>query len=275
MASETATDANLGRLVDLQHVQWRATLDGRLYIAPIPDPTPSGYEVLDIGTGTGTWAIEFAEEHPNAEVTGVDLSPVQPAFVPANCQFVVDDIEYDWAYNKTFDYIHGRFLSMGIRDWARVFAQSFQFVKPGGWVEYQEAELTFPVEPDSPKPNPEMVSLSDDVQEAALKIGVSIRQAHSWKESIEAAGFINHQMVQMRWPLGDWSKDPKENSIGKMNRRNLLNGIEGLTLAYLVRIRGDQPDVVRDRLEKVRAEMKDNDVHMYMNLFIHYAQRPE
>ena len=232
-------------------------------------------EVLDIGTGTGTWAIEFAEEHSNAEVTGVDLSPVQPAFVPPNCQFVVDDIEYDWAYEKTFDYIHGRFLSMGIRDWARVFRQSYQFVKPGGWVEYQEAEFTFPTEADSPKQNPEMVSLSDDVQNAAVKIGVSIRQAHSWKESIEAAGFINHQMVQLRWPLGDWSTKDNEASLGKMNRRNLLNGIEGLSLAYLVRIRGDEPEGVRERLEKVKAEMRDNEVHQYMNLFIHFAQRRE
>lgn len=38
-------------IIDLQHNQWRLTLDGRLYLAPIPDPIPSGYQVLDIGTG--------------------------------------------------------------------------------------------------------------------------------------------------------------------------------------------------------------------------------
>ena len=196
----------------------------------------------------------------------MDLSPVQPAFVPGNCQFLVDDIEYEWAYEKMFDYIHGRFLSMGIRDWPRVFRQSFQYLRPGGWVEYQEAELTFPTEPDSPRPNPEMASLSDDVQDAALKVGVDIRQAHSWKESIEAAGFVNHSMVEMRWPLGPWSNTPKEKSIGKMNRPNMLNGIEGLSLAYLVRIRGDPPAEVRKRLEKVKNEMKDDNIHMYMKL---------
>lgn len=250
-------------------------MDGALYIAPIPNPIPDGYEVLDIGTGTGTWAIEFAEEHPTAEVMGVDLSPVQPAFVPGNCQFVVDDIEYDWAYEKTFDFIHGRFLSMGIRDWARVFRQSYQFVKPGGWVEYQEAEFIFPTEPDSPRQNPETVALSDDVEDSAKRIGVSIRQAHGWKESIEAAGFINHKMVHIRWPLGEWAEDTKGKSIGKMNRRNMLNGIEGLSLAYLVRIRGDKAEDVRERLEKVKSEMRDDGVHQWLNLYIHYAQRPE
>ena len=211
-------------------------------------------------------AIEFAEEKPTTEVTGVDLSPVQPAFVPPNCQFLVDDIEYDWAYDKAFDYVHGRFLSMGIRDWSRVFRQTFELLKPGGWAEYQEAELIFITDPSSPKPNPEMASLSDDVQDAALRIGVDIRQAHGWKESIEAAGFVNHKMVQMRWPLGDWSHDRKEKAIGRMNRLNMLNGIEGLTLAYLVCIRGDAPEGVRARLKRVQDEIRDRDVHMYMNL---------
>ena len=140
------------------------TLDGLLYIAPIPDPIPQGYRVLDIGTGTGMWAIEFAEEHPTCQMTGVDLSPVQPQYVPDNCEFIVDDIEYEWTYERPFDYIHGRFLSMGIRDWSRVFQQSYQHLKPGGWVEYQEAELTFPTDPTTVKDNPEMRSLSDDVK---------------------------------------------------------------------------------------------------------------
>lgn len=33
--------------------------------------------VIDIGTGTGIWAIDFADEHPESEVIGTDLSPIQ------------------------------------------------------------------------------------------------------------------------------------------------------------------------------------------------------
>ncbi len=53
-----------------------------------------------------------ADEHPNATVIGNDLSPIQPVWVPANCKFIVDDIESDWLYkpNEAFDYIHGRGL---------------------------------------------------------------------------------------------------------------------------------------------------------------------
>jgi len=42
--------------IDLQHHLYRLTLDEKLYLAPIKDDVQ---DVLDIGTGTGLWAIEF------------------------------------------------------------------------------------------------------------------------------------------------------------------------------------------------------------------------
>ena len=227
---------------------------------------PQGYEVLDIGTGTGAWAIEFARENPHSRVTGVDLSPVQPQTTPENCHFQVGDVEADWAFDLAFDFIHGRFLTMGIRNWPRIFEQSFAHLKPGGWAEYQEATFLFPTDPTSTKPNPEMHSLVEDVGETTKKLNVDIRQAPTWKPALEAAGFVNHRMVCLRWPIGEWSGDPKEKMIGKLTRLNILNAIEGLTLAYLVRVRGDKEEDVRVRLDKAREELRDEQVHMYMSL---------
>jgi len=50
---------------------------------------------------------DFADEHPEAEVIGVDLSPIQPEFVPVNCKFEVDDVTDDWTWpTNHFDMIH-------------------------------------------------------------------------------------------------------------------------------------------------------------------------
>lgn len=43
--------------------------DGDLYKAPVDRPQ----RVLDLGTGTGIWATDYAHEHPEAEVIGLDL----------------------------------------------------------------------------------------------------------------------------------------------------------------------------------------------------------
>lgn len=54
---------------------------------------------------------DFADEHPAAEILGVDLSPIQPSFAPPNCKFEVDDITAPWAYEPPkFDFIHIRTL---------------------------------------------------------------------------------------------------------------------------------------------------------------------
>lgn len=75
------------------------TFDDRLHVAPL---TAQTHRVLDAGCGTGVWSIEYgtwtldprllesrqrragaddslADEHPESHVTGVDLSPIQPA----------------------------------------------------------------------------------------------------------------------------------------------------------------------------------------------------
>jgi methylase of polypeptide subunit release factors len=48
------------------------TLGGKLFKAPIPKEKQL-HRVLDVGTGTGIWAIDFADEHPESEV-GFPLS---------------------------------------------------------------------------------------------------------------------------------------------------------------------------------------------------------
>jgi len=131
-------EMELDRL-DLQHHLFRMTLDGSLHRAPLAKDI---HNVLDVGTGTGLWPIEFAAEYPSAKVIGTDLSPVQPKFVPLNCRFYIENAEDDWTFEEKFDFIHGRMLVVGIKNWARFFDQSFRHLKPGGWIELQD--LNFP-----------------------------------------------------------------------------------------------------------------------------------
>ena len=62
--------------LDLQHHICTILLNGELCLAPLKPETT--HRVLDLGCGTGLWAIEMADRLPKATVTGVDLSPVQP-----------------------------------------------------------------------------------------------------------------------------------------------------------------------------------------------------
>ena len=43
---------------DLQHHMYSLTLGGKLFVAPIPEEQKL-HRVLDLGTGTGIWAMDF------------------------------------------------------------------------------------------------------------------------------------------------------------------------------------------------------------------------
>lgn len=123
--------------LDLEHEMWKLILDEALSLVPF-DKAPES--VLDVGTGTGIWAIEFAQEHPDSQVLGTDISMIQPALdiSPANCSFVLDDIEDEWIFDRSFDYVHLRSMLTCFNDHKSVLQKIFENLRPGGWVEYQD-----------------------------------------------------------------------------------------------------------------------------------------
>lgn len=69
-------ESELDRL-DLTHQMLRITLGNKIYLSPIGDKP---WSILDIGTGTGIWAIEMGDEFPDTQIIGTDLSPTQPSW---------------------------------------------------------------------------------------------------------------------------------------------------------------------------------------------------
>lgn len=120
--------------LDLTHHLQLLVLAGALHLSPLGEEDP--HNVLDCGTGTGIWALDFGETHPGSRVIGVDLAPIQPSWTYNNVSFEVDDLERDWTYRPDFfNFIHSRMVGTSIKDWARYTKQMFHHCAPGGWVE--------------------------------------------------------------------------------------------------------------------------------------------
>jgi hypothetical protein len=131
-------DAEKSRLDKLQHCV-RARL-GANVIAPItPCPTHISISaarqmralliVVDVGTGSGRWVFEVAEEFPNAKVTGIDLSPIcSDELSPKNVEFRVMDLTQGLHFpSSSTDLVHSRLaycFSLMYIDWCTVASQN-------------------------------------------------------------------------------------------------------------------------------------------------------
>ena len=78
--------------LDLTHHLFTLVLEGELCMTKLESPQ----SILDIGTGTGIWAIDIGDQYPTASIIGIDLSPIQPSWVPSNVKFQIDDCTLEW-----------------------------------------------------------------------------------------------------------------------------------------------------------------------------------
>lgn len=56
----------------------------------------------------------------------MDLSPIQPTWVPTNLKFFVDDIEDGWLNDDGSDLVHMRTVIPWLKDWDTLFRRVYE-----------------------------------------------------------------------------------------------------------------------------------------------------
>ncbi|EWY87303.1 hypothetical protein FOYG_11521 [Fusarium oxysporum NRRL 32931] len=154
---------------EIQHNVWLLTLRGSL--ALFPKGIEAAKRVLDVGTGTGYWAIEYADVFPQSEVIGVDLSPTQPTMVPINCTFEIDDLEKDWTWAKPFDFVFSRVMAGSFEDYNAFISKAYKALEPGGWFEMQDIVLPYKSDDGTLHADLELAKLGHYFCEASKTLG--------------------------------------------------------------------------------------------------------
>lgn len=166
---------------------WKVYLDNALYRAPINSPK----NVLDIATGTGIWAIQFAKQHPESNVIGTDLSLIQPNNATENCSFIKEDAELDeWTLPVLFDFIHLRMIHTCFDDHREVIRKCYDNLQPGGWIELQDAVFNL-LCTDGSADGSHIEKFSRLILQAGQAIGRDFNIPCKYKQMLHEAGFVD------------------------------------------------------------------------------------
>ena len=210
--------------------------------------------------------MDVADDHPAAQVIGIDLSPIQPTAVPPNLEFQIMDADEPWAgFEERFDFVHTRLMNgFSIKSWPFFYEQAFAALEPGGWVENQEFEVVFGCDDHTIPQDSACVRWADLWNEGIEKFGLTGKcYPERMVEQMRDAGFINVHVGFYRMPIGTWPKNKDLRQAGLYNLVALLEGLSGLTQRVFTKALGWSIEEMEVLLMQVRNECKNRKIHTY------------
>ena len=286
-------EAERNRLTIL-HQLYMHLQEGRNSYAYIPS---NATRILDVGTGTGEWAISTAERFRDAECIATDISSslCQTRKVPSNLFFELDDARLEWTYSEPFDFIHMRGLAGAFTDWKSVYLNALRYLAGDGQLEvadlgpmihYRAAPtIERPYTPtESRPPNNSYLNLFNAACLSAVrKAGITgFEMEHILDTSLlRAAGFSIVKSKTEDVPLGasdnrhSAAKNKKSESMSRMALVAALEGLEAMSLRLLTQHLDWEAQDVKDLCEKVAEEVKDRKSEAFMRYCVVVARKVE
>ncbi|KAF7342963.1 S-adenosyl-L-methionine-dependent methyltransferase [Mycena venus] len=140
LTSACASEQETRRL-DEMHAAFTHYFGGELGPSPIASLRPR--KILDLGCGSGAWAIQAALQFPEAQVVAVDISPLPKRQIPGNMTFAQLDLTKDWDLEtQSFDVVHSRLVMSHVPNGEHVVRRAAQLVKPGGLLIMEDIDVS-------------------------------------------------------------------------------------------------------------------------------------
>lgn len=59
---------------------------------------------------------------------GIDVAPIQPAWVPPNARYELTDFNIEWGDENKYDLVHERELLGSVTNWPKFYERCFRYV---------------------------------------------------------------------------------------------------------------------------------------------------
>jgi len=190
--------------LDDMHNGINTYLGNRLTFASLDNPQ----KILELGAGSGAWAIQAARQFPESEVLAVDIAPLPPRPLPSNLKYrqlnLLDPLPFE---PESFDVVHARFVLIHLPDVNGILKCVVELVKPGRWLLLDEIDYAINVSPSSAESAViECLSMHRAYMESN---GLSTRVGSSLKPTLRSTDvFSKIDVHSVNVPLNPISNDP-------------------------------------------------------------------
>ena len=247
----------------------------------VPIKTRSGHSgtrprILDLGCGTGIWAMDMANRFPDGFVLGIDLAAIQPPSPPLNCEFQAPrDYESPWTLGEgSWDMIH---LQMGygsVSSWPNLYRKVFTHLQAGGY--FEQVEIRFqPLTEDGIMTDQPLFQWYEELKTATARVSRPIEPGRHTVKMLEDVGFEKVEEQQIPLPLNTWPTDPDQKDVGKWYNLAFSESAETLLLAPLTRISHWSRPKVSQLAADAAQQAYNKGCRAWHMMYIYTAQKPE
>ncbi|KAI4597641.1 hypothetical protein KJ359_004345 [Pestalotiopsis sp. 9143b] len=238
---------------------------------------PQGPAILDLGCGTGIWAIDMADQYQFGKVIGLDLNFSQPESIPRTISFRRQDIEEQyWGLEPdSFDMVHLQMLAGSIQDWPALYRNAFRHLKPStGVIEHVEIDFT-PLSGDNSLPYDSRLRFwFNELRLAHQQAGRPIVLDPTPETLLRQAGFEDIKRNIKEIPYHPWPSSEHQRDVGRWFNLGMVHGLEAMSLAPLTRHRGYSKEQVDALLQDVKREICTRTFRSHCTMNIYTARRP-
>ncbi|KAF9412832.1 hypothetical protein BGZ94_000910, partial [Podila epigama] len=208
---------------------------------------------------------DMATDMGTVHFVGADISNIYPTAIhPRNCSFyrenIVEGIQSQ--PNGSFDVVFQRNVSCGLtfKNWQAVIAEAFRLLKPGGYYESVETDVSI----HDAGPQTQIMFDRLLLSMAAREVDPSV--VRDLRTLMVAAGFTDVTTKEYCVPFGEWGKQG-----GKLFRDNMLAIMQTVSplLAQTANVTEEQ--IHNDIKDMVHESMRDKG---YMIVYVTCGKKP-
>lgn len=136
---------------------------------------------------------------------------------------------------------------------------------PGGWLEFQD--LVVPMRClDTSWKGSHLERWTNMIMACVARSGRDPSCAQRYPDMFQAAGLVDVEERHFVWPSNGWVRGRQMKRLASWFRKDLSDGLEGLSLRLLMGVGGMAREEVEELISGVRVDLEDTKLHCYMPL---------